>query len=197
MQRQTIATKAGVMTACLFIASIASIPVRADTIGIAYSFVGGPVAPPIQNGTTLILEGLDTGSVTQWNPAVNALWNPVTFHDNSVVDLTTGLLSGSFSMTFANGDMLSGNLFEDVSAVVATGTGPFTQKLTFTGGTGKFAGATGSTSGGGFAGTSGSSSGSGTLTAAGVSAPEPASIALAGFGVTAILVWTRRRRRAN
>jgi hypothetical protein len=44
--------------------------------------------------------------------------------------------------------MLSGNLFENDSAVLATNTGPFTQTLTFTGETGEFAGATGSVSGG-------------------------------------------------
>ena len=99
-------------------------------------------------------------------------------------------------MTFANGDILSGKVFEDVSAVIATsGVGPFTQAFTFTGGTGEFAGATGSDSGEGI-GTSTVTtvSGSGTLNAAGVSTPEPASVALI-FGGLLVIVAKRRRIR--
>ena len=114
---------------------------------------------------------------------------PLRTRDHSVADLTTGLLNGTFSMTFANGDMLSGNVFEDVSALIATGgMGPFTQKLTFTGGTGEFAGATGSASGGGLGTDTGTTvSGSGTLTAAGVTTPEPASVALILGGAVVLL----------
>jgi hypothetical protein len=114
-----------------------------------------------------------------------------------VVDITNGLNNGSFSMTFANGDMLSGNLFENDSAVSATGTGPFTQTLTFTGGTGEFAGATGSVSGAGVIGTTGFSvSGSGTVTAAGV-VPEPASVVLIFEGLIVIVASRKlvRHRR--
>jgi MYXO-CTERM domain-containing protein len=109
-----------------------------------------------------------------------------------VVDLTTGLNNGSFSMTFANGDMISGDLFEDDSAVLTTNTGPFTQKLTFTGGTGGFAGATGSLSGGGLIGTTGfTTSGSGTLNAPATPEPAPAALVLGGF---ALLIGISRRR---
>ena len=73
------------------------------------------------SGTTLILDGLFTGSILSGIPALNAAWNPVTYTDHSVADLTTGLLNGTFNIKFANGDMLSGNLFEDVSAVISTG----------------------------------------------------------------------------
>ncbi len=68
------------------------------------------------------------------SPALNAAWNPVTYSDHNVIDLTTGLLNGTLMMTFANADELFGNLFEDVSALAATGgIGPFTQTSTFTG----------------------------------------------------------------
>jgi len=179
-----------ILTACILgIASIVSIPAAADTITTSYSFAGATTGPPVITGTTLTVDALATGSVTQWNPALNALWNPATFHTHNVVDLTNGLDNGSFSIVFANGDMLSGNLFENDSAVnVATGTGPFTQKLTFTEGTGEFLGATGSVSGGGLITSTGfATSGSGTLTAAGISAPEPASFLLlfAGLGFLA------------
>lgn len=180
--------------ACLLIACIASVPAQAGTLGISYNFSGGPTGHPVQSGMTLILNGLFTGSVLSGNPALDAAWNPVTYSDHSIVDLTTGLLSGTLSMTFANGDVLSGNIFENVSALVASGgTGPFTQTFIFTGGTGEFAGATGSATAAGIATSSGSTvSGSGTLTAAGVTAPEPASVALLLGGL--LLVGARRRR---
>src|SRR5258708_27349449 len=99
MQRQTIGVKAGVTTACLLmLASIASISAQAATIGIAYSFAGAPTAPPVLTGTILTLNGLATGSVLSGIPSLNAIWNPVTFNTHDVVDITTGLNNGSFSM---------------------------------------------------------------------------------------------------
>jgi hypothetical protein len=100
-------------------------------------------------------------------------------------------------MTFANGEMLSGKVFENVAALIATGgTGPFTQTLTFTGGTGEFAGAAGSVSGAGLGTDTGSTvSGSGTLTAAAVGAPEPASVALILGGLAVIAAKGRRMRQ--
>jgi hypothetical protein len=58
-------------------------------------------------------------------------------------------MNGSFTLSFTDGQTLSGKVFEDNIAILAspTQTGPFTQTLTFTGGTGEFAGATGSLSG--------------------------------------------------
>lgn len=187
-----------ILSACILgITSIASVPAVADTITISYSFAGATTAPPVISGATLTVDGLATGSVTQWNPAVNALWNPATFHTHNVVDLTSGLDNGSFSIVFANGDMLSGDLFEDDSAVnLATGAGPFAQTLTFTAGTGEFLGAMGSVSGGGLITSTGfATSGSGTLTAAGVFAPEPAPVALLLVGGFCFLAVGRTWRR--
>ena len=126
MQRQTIGAKAGVTTACLLlIASIASISARADTIGITYSNAGALTAPPVLNGTILTLDALANGSIISGNPALNAIWNPVTFHMHDFLDITTGLDNGIFSITFANGDILSGDLFEVASAaLLATNMGP-------------------------------------------------------------------------
>jgi hypothetical protein len=164
----------GARAVCLWTACIAIVSAQAGTISISYSLSGGPAGPPVVSGTTLILDGLFTGSVLSGDPVLNAAWNPVMYSDHSVADLTTGLLNGTFSITFANGDALFGNVFEDVSALVASGgTGPFSQTLTFSGGTGEFAGASGSTSGGGIATSSGSTvSGSGILTSTGVNAPS-------------------------
>jgi hypothetical protein len=141
---------------------------------------------------TLIIDGLFTGSVVSGNPTLDTVWNPVTYSDHSVIDLTTGLLNGSVTMTFANGNMLFGNLFEDVSQVIPTGGtgGAFTQMFTFTGGTGEFAGATGSLSGAGMAGIGGSESGSGTIIISAI--PEPASAALFLSGMVMTLLMLRR-----
>lgn len=115
-----------------------------------------------------------------------------------MADLTTGLLNGTFTMTFEDGATLVGNVFEDVSAIITSPsqTGPYTQTLTFTGGTGEFAGATGSFSGNGFEGIiQGTVSGSGTVNAPAI--PEPGSLALAVLGITGLIVYRQRKRFAQ
>ena len=171
---------------------VTSVPAQANTIAITDSFTGMVTGPPTITGTILRVDGLATGSVLSGNPTLNSLWNPVSFSTHNVVDLTTGLDNGSFSMTFANHDTLSGNLFENDSMVdVATGTGPFTQTLTFTVGTGEFTGATGSVSGGGLVEPTGfSTSGSGTLDAPAI--PEPASAALVLGGLALVVLRWRQ-----
>jgi hypothetical protein len=170
---------------------------RGATIPVTYNFVGGPTAPPVMVGATLFIDGLFTGSVLSSNPSLNAVWNPVSYSDHSVIDLTTGLLNGTFIMTFADGDMLLGNLLEDVSQLIPTGgtSGAFTQIFTFTGGTGDFAGATGSLSGAGVAGPGGSASGSGTINTSAI--PEPASAAFFLSGMAVILVVFRPSKVKN
>ncbi|MBV9307632.1 MAG: PEP-CTERM sorting domain-containing protein [Acidobacteriaceae bacterium] len=179
----------------LSIALATGIPANASSIAITYSLTGmGTVVS--STDTTLTLVGQFSGSVLSADSALNAAWNPITYTDHSVADLTTGLLNGTFSMVFANGDTLSGNVAEDVSAIIASpdGTGPFTQTLTFTTGTGGFAGATGSASGNGFVGTTvGTVSGTGTLNAPAI--PEPASIVLTTIGVGLVLIWRKRNRK--
>lgn len=173
---------------------LATVPARAGTIGITYSFSGALIPPPVISGGFVNVNGAGTGSVDQWNSLVNAVWNPVTFDTMDHVSLATGLNNGSFNMTFADGAVLSGMLFEDDSMVnLTTGTGPFTQTLTFTAGTGEFAGVTGFTSGAGSV-TAGvyTLSGSGDLTAPGLIAPEPESIALV-FGGMALMAFRYRR----
>lgn len=191
------------MKVCMGVCVITSacglgIQANAATIDVTYSFAGGLTEPPVMTGTTLILNGLATGSFLSGNPSLNAIWNPVTVDDDSVLDLTTGLVNGTFSIKFADGNTLSGKLFEDVSKT-AMGVGPFTQTYTFTGGTGEFAGATGSVSGAALGGANGfTTSGSGTLNAPAI--PEPASAPLFLSGLAVILIALRHskaRRTTN
>jgi hypothetical protein len=182
------------MASLVVIASITSIPARADTVGITYNFSGVEVgAPPVVIGTTLFLSGTVTGgSVVTSDPGLDALWNPVTFHDDCEADLLTGMLTGVFTFTFADSDTLSGSIFEDVSQVLPTQSGPYSGTLTFTGGTGEFAGATGSGSVAGVVGAESTAFGSGTVTAMGVT-PEPASIALFGTGLLGLGAFVRNK----
>ncbi len=186
---------AGVTTASLvIIASIACMPARADTVGITYNFSGAGVeAPPVVIGTTLFLSGtVPGGSIVTTDPGLSALWNPVTFHDTCEADLLTGLLTGVFTFTFADGDTLAGNIFEDVSAVLPTSSGPYEGTLTFTGGTGEFAGASGSGSIAGVIGADSTAFGSGIVSAAAIT-PEPASIGLFGTGLLGLATFARNK----
>ena len=166
---------------------------KANTIDITYSFGGAPAGPPVVSGTTVTIDNVATGSILSGDPGLNASWNPVTWSDHSVIDLTTGLLNGIFSLKFADGNTLSGTVFEDVSKVIATNTGPLTGVLTFTGGTGEFADASGSASGGGLIETNGwTISGSGTLNAPAI--PEPASGPLLLGGLALIIGALRKSK---
>jgi hypothetical protein len=178
----------------LALACSLSIPANAATIAVTYSFDGGPVGPEVPIGTTLTVDHFSTGSVLSANPSLNAIWNPVTYLSHDVIDLTTALLNGAFTMTFADGNTLSGNLFVDLSQAFANGTGPTPQTFTFTGGTGEFAGATGSFSGtGDLVGNGFTISGTGTINAP-ASVPEPASAALLLGGLGVILGSFRRSK---
>jgi hypothetical protein len=169
---------------------------EASTIAVTYSFAGGPVGPEVPSGTTLTIDHFSTGSVLSDNPSLNAIWNPVTYLSHDVIDLTTGLLNGTFTMTFADGNTLVGALFVDLSEAFANGTGPTPQTFTFTGGTGEFAGAAGSFSGSGdLVGNGFTISGSGTINAPAI--PEPASAALFLGGLGVILVALGRSKVMN
>lgn len=173
---------------------IASGAAQAGTVSVSYSFSGALQGTPVVNGNFLTVEGIGTGTVDDSNPAVNNVLNPVTLDTFDDVNLTTGINNGTFTMTFANGDTVSGTLYENDQKVnINTATGPITQTLTFTSGTGLFAGINGSTnSTGSLVGGAYSLSGSGTLTAPALVTPEPQSLLLA-FGGVALLA-TRFRK---
>jgi hypothetical protein len=166
---------------------------KANTIDITYSLVGAQAGPPVVSGTTVTVDDVATGSILSGDTNLNAIWNPVTWSDHSVIDLTTGLLNGIFSMKFADGNALSGTVFEDVSKVLATNTGPITGTLTFTAGTGEFTDASGSVAGGGLIENNGwTISGSGTLNAPAI--PEPASGPLLLCGLALISSALRKSK---
>lgn len=164
---------------------------QADSIPITYSLTGTGAVTGM-TATTLSLSATASGSVLSGDSVLNAAWNPVSYSDNSVLDLTTNLLNGTFDLVVADGDTLFGNVSEDQTApdTSANGTGPFPQTLTFTGGTGEFAGATGSVSGIGFLGTTSFTvSGSGTLNAPAVPEPAPAALLLSGLALISVRWW--------
>ncbi len=165
------------LAGALMIASIAGGSAQASTVNFTYDMVGGLTGPPVFTGTSLILDGLATGSVLSGNPVWDAAWNPASLHTHDTLDFATALSNGTFVLTFADGDTITGDFFENDTAVIATNTGPYTEMLTITGGTGMFAGASGSASGGGVVGLTGyTASGKGSVNAAGIT-PEPSSFA--------------------
>jgi hypothetical protein len=175
------------------ILAIVCIPAEADFIPITYSLLGtGTVVGA--TATTLTLDAQASGSVLSADSGLNAAWNPVSYSDQSVLDLTTNLLNGTFTLTFADGGTLTGTVFEDDTAIDTSPnqTGTFFQTLTFAGGTGEFAGATGSLSGQGFLGTVDFTvTGGGTLNAPAV--PEPASTGLLIGGIGLLLIGGWRK----
>src|SRR4051794_26181636 len=85
---------------------------KGAAIAINYSLIG--TADVIDGtDTTLTLAAMASGSITSDNPVQNAVWNPVSYSDVSVLDLTTGLLNGIFTITFADGATLRGSISED------------------------------------------------------------------------------------
>jgi hypothetical protein len=152
-------------------------PSFGGTISATYSFVGSAQNTVIADGF-ITADGVASGSVNNLSGVV--------FDTSNHINLTTLQNFGTFTMVFPDGDTAFGNLYEDdVKVSLATFSGPFTQMLTFTGGTGQFADASGTFNGGGFIyPTYYTTSGAGTLTAPGlVASPEPGSGALLLIGL--------------
>lgn len=167
----------------VLLTALAAASAEAGSIAITCNLAGtGTVVG--STPTTLMLNAQATDSVLSSDPALNAAWNPISYSDQSVLELTTNLLNGSFTMGFADGDTLVGTVFEDDTAVnnSPSQTGPFPQTLTFIGGTGAFAGASGSVSGTGYLGAINFTvTGNGNLNTSAVPEPTSAPFLLAGL----------------
>jgi PEP-CTERM motif len=167
--------------------------VRADSIAITYSLAGTATVVGATD-TTLTLDAQASGLILSSDSGLNAAWNPITYSDQSVLDFTTNLLNGNFTIVFQDGDTLTGTIFEDDTAIDTspTQTGSFPQTLTFTGGTGEFAGATGSVTGLGYLGTTSFAvSGSGVVNAPAVPEPSSAALLVGGLALLAVSRWRR------
>jgi hypothetical protein len=183
----------------LFAIFVMAVPAQADSIAVTYSLSGTATVVDATD-TTLTLNAQSSGSIVSGNAAFNAAWNPVSYSDQGVLDFTTNLLHGNFVLTLQDGDTLTGTVVEDQSAVDAspTQTGPFTQTLTFTGGTGAFAGVAGSFSGNGVVGaTDFTVSGSGNLNTSAVPEPASGTFLLGGLAILILGQRTSRRRRTS
>jgi hypothetical protein len=166
-----------------------SAPLVGDTISASYSFTGSAQNEVVANGF-LTADGVASGSVDGWSL--------VAFDTQNNINLTTLQNYGTFTMIFPDGDTAFGNLYEDdMNVSLVTFSGPFTQLLTFTGGTGQFANLSGSLNGGGFIYPSYyTTSGAGTLTAPGlVATPEPDSGLLLLIGLATATLGVKRRMR--
>jgi hypothetical protein len=159
-----------------------------ESVSVSYSLTGNTTGATMSGGFLVL-----TGAA---QVAVNGLTG-VEETDQESLNLMTGLANGTFALTFPDGDTAFGDLFENDSAVnPMTTMGPFTQTLTFTGGTGQYAGVSGVLDGAGNVyPTFYESSGSGTLTAPGlIATPEPDSWLLMLSGGCAFVALGIRKR---
>ena len=125
----------------------------------------------------------------------------VAYTDNGTINLTvpfpdgTFPLAGNLTMTLLGGDQITASLLEHFVPPDALGNVSGSEVFTVTGGTGRFASATGTLVGFGTGNTGDSSvhfGASGNLTGPNLQAtPEPASFALAFFALTALGVFRR------
>lgn len=162
-------------------------PLVGATISATYSLTGSAQNEIIANGF-LTADGVASGSINNLSGVV--------FDTHNDINLATLQNYGTFTVIFPDGDEAFGNLYEDDRNVsLTTFSGPFTQVLTFTGGTGQFSNVLGTLNGGGFISPSYyTSSGTGALTAPGlVAIPEPGSELLLLTGLTVAALGILRR----
>jgi hypothetical protein len=163
---------------CMFFILCAVVTAPAATIDVTYALTvtasGDPTNPP--------LIGNGTGSVV---PLGSVTWTDMGFPN-----LETGALTGTFTMTFADGTLF-GNLSEQLDLSAPPNAIPITQIIDVTGGTGAFLWYNGRLTGTGTLNlvTPGpfSPSGSGTLN----TTPEPEGIALLPIGLLCLVAYRK------
>ncbi len=164
-------------------------PLLGATVSATYSFTGSAHNLVIANGY-ITSDGVASGSADGFNGVV--------FDTHNKVNLSTLQNYGTFKMIFPGGNTAYGNLHEDDTKVsLIAFSGPFTQILTFAGGTGQFEDVSGTLSGGGYIYPKYyTTSGAGSLTAPGlVASPEPGSGILLLIGLGAACFGMARRLR--
>ncbi|MFL6417416.1 MAG: hypothetical protein ACJ74Y_17310 [Bryobacteraceae bacterium] len=163
---------------CVFFILCAVVAAPAATITVTYELTvtgsGDPTNPP--------LIGNGTGSIS---PLGNLIWRDMGFPN-----FATGLLTGTFTATFANGTLF-GNLFEQADLSAPPNATPAVQTLEVTGGTGAFLWYNGTLTGTAIANfvdpVPFTPSGSGTLN----TTPEPAAIALLPMGLLCLVAYRK------
>lgn len=157
---------------------------QAETISVTYTLngtaSGDPTNPPL---------------ITSARGSLSPLGS-MTWQDLSFPNLTTGTNRGTFTATFAQGDTLVGNLYEQFDLSFPLDAAPLTQVIEVTGGTGAFLWYNGTLTGSGtvnlLTGTF-SASGSGRLN----TTPEPSSVALLPIGFLCLVAYRRRGQRSH
>jgi hypothetical protein len=160
-------------------------PLRASLAAVAVALVAlTGVAAPASAGTQVPFNGRVQGaetstlidathlSVTRENTGNATHLGRFTAVEHFVVDLTTLSATGTEVFTAANGDTVTADTFGQATPILGTPNLSLEEFVTITGGTGRFAGATGSTTGQRVLnGTTGSSAGSfeGTISSPGAS----------------------------
>jgi hypothetical protein len=168
---------------CVFFILCAVVTAPAATISTTYTYN----VTATGDATNLPLIGTGTGSIV---PLGSMTWRDMAFPN-----FETGAVTGTFTVTFANGTLF-GNLFEQADLSAPPTAVPFTQTIEVTGGTGAFLWYNGTLTGNGtsnFLTGLGSNSGSGTLN----TTPEPGSVALLPIGLLCFLAYRRWRPRSG
>jgi hypothetical protein len=153
-------------------------------------------------GTSQIVEVIDPGAPVvrfQTTALGSGSFDLVAYASEDIVDMATGAGTGSNVFTAANGDQLFGSFSVQIVPTAVPGGVDLFGHTTFTGGTGLFAGASGSADFTGSALFSSPTEADATLNFSGSVAvvPEPGRMALMALGLAALWPWARRRAQAS